>query len=480
MSEADIKTEKSPNPIEDKGFVRNAVTIAIPSMIAFMIDYSYQLVDTFWVSQLGLGAPTAVLIASTILLLFMSLNNIVSSSTIPIFSQTFGSGDKEKTGYVILQGILFKLALGILAAVLYLFVINNMLFLYTDNAMVIDKIKSYGNIIFMSLVIMLPYGSMLTGLRTINEAPKTMIISIICASFNIILDPILIFGIGILDPIINFFGISTFESIGKAEMFKMGIEGAALATVLTQLLGMILATIILINNREGIKVFKIKHLIFDKRLYIKMLTIGLPVGMVSFIWNIEQNVIASVIESYGILISDGFGIAVKIRGLFVLGMFGLSLGTALACGKYIGAERFDIIRRDLKKLALGGAFMMGLICVPIIIFANPILELFTNVSETVEYGALFLRFFAVLLIIICVRFIFEGPFKGAGKNIPVLIVNAFIMILIEVPLVFVIGQFLHIDIIYLVVTILITNFINMLVFYFLFRTRIWEKPASIH
>lgn len=467
---------------DDKGFIKTVITIAIPSMLAFMIDYLYQLTDTYWISQIGLGAPTAINIATSILFLFMFLNSIVSSSTMAIFSQTFASGDKDRTGYVIWQGIFFKFLLGVLAGILYIIVINNLLFLYTKDKDVIAMVKEYGDIIFFSLIIMLPYGSMLTGLRTINEAPKTLIISIICVLFNVVLDPILIFGIGIIDPILKFLSLPTVVELGLSpDMFALGIKGGAIATIVTQFLGMIIAVIILLGNKEGIRVFKQRHLKFDKNIYIKMMTIGLPIGAVSLIWHIEQNVTVAIVSTFGVAISDGFGIAVKIRGLFFLAMFGLSLGSALACGKYIGKGKFDVITKNMKKMLGLGLLMMVHVTIPVLIFAEEIVKLFKDdVAKTVEAGALFLRFFAVIVIFVCFKFIVEGAFKGAGRNMPLLVANGIIMILIEVPLLFILRFGFNLGIMPIAVSIAITNVLAFIVTYILFKMGFWKKRVNLH
>jgi putative MATE family efflux protein len=473
------KTNNNTTPL-NKSYIKSAISIAIPSMVAFMTNYAYQLVDTYWVSQLGKGFPTAMLIATVILRLFMSLNQIVSSSTIPIFSQTYGSGDKERTGYVILQGILFKLALGLVAGVLYLIVANNFMFLFTDDAFVIQKAKDYANIIFMTLIVLLPYGSMLTGLRSINEAPKTLIISIVSLVFNLIFDPILIYGIGFIDPLLDFLGIATFESMGMASFMQMGIKGAALATVLTQILGMIVAIIILLRNKEGIKVFQFKHLKFDKKLYIKMATIGIPAGGVSIVWNINQFIITSIITGYGVVISDGYGIAQRIRGLFFMGMFGLSLGSSLTVGKYIGAGRMDIIQKKQSKLALVSVGLLSLVSIPMFILANQVIGLFTDIQQTVEYGSMFLRFFAVMLLFVCARFIFEGAYKGAGRNLPLFIINFVMMLVLEIPVLLLMKFVFQLDVFYLAVVILVANALNMIGMFLLFKSNRWMKATSIH
>ena len=92
-----------------QGFQRSAARIGAFASLSYAVDYSFQLVDIFWVARLGAGAPTAIAIASSALFLVLALNEVVGTGTVAHFAQAAGSGDRERTGQVILQALFFKL-----------------------------------------------------------------------------------------------------------------------------------------------------------------------------------------------------------------------------------------------------------------------------------------------------------------------------------------------------------------------------------
>ena len=466
-----------------KNFVKISVSIALPTMVGFAVNYAYQLVDAWWVAQLGPGAPTAIIIAGAVFSLLMSINEIIGISTIPLFTQAFGKKDKEKTGYVIFQGILLKAVLGFIFSFLFLILINNFLYIYTDNAEITAMVKEYGNYIFVSLFLIMPFATIQTALRTIGEANKTMIISIISTFFNLILDPILIFGAGEKATIsLDYFSNGSFRLLGEGSqpllgiisIPSLGIKGAAIATILTQFLGLITAGIFLLKNREKIKVFQFKFLKFDKNLIIKMLTIGIPAGAIAFIFNFEQNFVTSIAANYGVAISDGFGIASRIRGIMFMSTFGLSIGASIAAGQYIGRGEFSQIRKEMKNLILVVVGLLSVLCIPIFIFSPFIMRLFSQNAETVYSGTVFLRFFSIIPYLIAICMMFESVFTAAGKNLPRLFATSLIVLGFEFPIMFISHYYFNLPY-WGIGTIMVgTGIIYIITDYILFSTKMWE------
>lgn len=459
------------------------LSIAIPSLVGFVVNYTHNLVDAYWVAKLGPGAPTAVIIAGAIFSILMAVNEIIGISTVPLFTQAFGAKDNERTGYLIFQGILLKAILSVIFGFVFLFIVNNLLFLYTDKQLIIKMVQDYGNIFFLSLVIIMPYATMQTALRSIGEANKTMIIAILITIFNLLLDPILIFGKGAAAKITwDYLKISGVPLLGTGSadfpLFgsvpSLGIKGAALATVITQFMGILFSLYFLIGNRPGIRIFKKRFFKFDKEVIIKMLTIGIPGGAIAFIFNFENNFVTSLAANYGLSVSDGFGIASRIKGIMFMGTFGLSLGAAISVGQFIGAGRIDEIRRDMKKLILVSLGLLSIINIPIFIFSPFIISLFTDIPETIKSGSVFLRFFSIIPYLIATSLLFESVFMGAGKNFPRLIATSSVLILLEFPLMYTMQKVLGFPWYNIGIIQCGVGVVYIIVDYFMFRSKLWE------
>ncbi|MGM0608124.1 MAG: MATE family efflux transporter [Candidatus Muiribacteriota bacterium] len=465
-------------------YVKKTLNIALPTMLGFAVNYAYQLVDAWWVAQLGPGAPTAIIISGAIFSLLMAANEIIGISTIPLFTKAFGRGDKIETGYVIFQGILLKFFIGIIFSLFFLFIINNLIFLYTKNPEIVSLVQKYGNIHFISLLFIMPYATMQTALRSIGEAKKTLFISLIATCINLVLDPLFIFGAGEKATIacnyfekadVAFLGAGSNPLFGFINFPSLGIRGAAFATVLTQFTVLLISFYFLLNNNEKIKIFCSRYVKFDKNLIIKMLTIGIPGGAIAFIFNFENNFITSIAANYGVAISDGFGIAAKIRGIMFMTMFGLSIGASISAGQYIGAKKFNEIRSQMKNLIFITILMLSILCIPIFIFAPQIIKFFSQEPLTIRSGSIFLRFFAVLPYLISTCMLLESVFTGAGKNIPRLFATISMVLGFEFPVLYITHHYFNLPFWGIGVIMLITGTIFIIVDIFLFKSRIWEK-----
>jgi|GEM_PF-5742244 len=468
---------------KENSFTWLTLSIAIPSLVGFVVNYTHNLVDAYWVAKLGPGAPTAVIIAGAIFSILMAVNEIIGIGTVPMFTQAFGSKDKERTGYLIFQGIMLKVVLGVLFGFVFLFTVNNLLFLYTDKQLIVKMIEDYGNIFFLSLVIIMPYATMQTALRSIGEANKTMIIAVLITIFNLLLDPLLIFGKGTVATInwdylkiagLPFLGTGSDPLPLIGSIPSLGIKGAAIATVATQFMGIIFSLYFLVRNRPGIKIFKKDFFRFDKKVIIKMLTIGIPGGAIAFIFNFENNFVTSLAANYGLSISDGFGIASKIKGIMFMGAFGLSLGSAISVGQFIGAGRIPEIRHDMKKLILVSLVLLSIINIPIFIFAPTIISFFNGLQDTIKAGAVFLRFFSIIPYLITISMLFESVFTGVGKNFPRLIATSSVMILLEFPLMYTMQKVLGFPWYNIGVIQCGVGVVYIIVDYFMFKSKLWE------
>ncbi len=440
-------------------YVKSTLRVGLPAMGEFLLIYTYQLVDTFWVSQLGKGVPSGVVIASALMFFLMSVNEIVGVSTIPLFSQSYGSDDKPRTGYVILQALFFKLILGAVFCGLYFLLINNILFLYTDDSLILQPAKEYGNIMGFWLLLTMPYASLMTALRSIGHSFRALMVSLTGMIFNIILDPLLIFGIGPFP--------------------ELGVRGAAIASVLTQVVVVSIGIIALRNNKDNIPVFHFSKWKFDPKLYLKMITIGLPVGVVVFAAHFEVNFIASIATVFGVEASDGYGIASRITQTLLMATYGLSIGAAITAGKFIGAGRTAEIRKDMKTLLGFVLLILSIIAIPMFIFSYHIMGLFTSVERTIQVGGTFFRFAVYNYLVMALFFILQSVYEGAGRNLPPSLVETLTILVIEIGgisvLVYGIG-ISNINLVWLIIAISVT--VRFFLMFMLFRSNMWEEKKG--
>lgn len=400
--------------VRRRGFYRSAARIACFSSLSYVVDYSFQLVDIFWAARLDAGAPTAIAVVSSVFFLILAANEIVGVSTVPIFSQAAGSGDLERTGFVILQALIVKLCLGILMVLVFAGFMLWGASLYRLDAATAEYFWQYARIIWISLVLVPVYSSMMTALRTIGEEAKTSLISLAALLLNVVLNPVLIFGVGGFDG--------------------FGLAGAAWATVVAQAGAMAAAAWVLSTNRLGVAVFERRHLGWDGTLYRNLGLIGLPIGGVMILYNLEQVAVTAVVTRFSTEISDGFGIGARIIGFLFMGIFGISVGASITVGHHVGRGESTEVLRRLPRFAFAAA---GLLCVAggvIVLNEHRLMRLFTDAPATIAAGAEYLRYMVVALCFLCLLYTFTAAFEGVGRNGPVLAIAVAMYLGVELPL----------------------------------------------
>ena len=157
--------------------------------------------------------------------------------------------------------------------------------------MIID----YSSIIWISLILIPVYSTIMTVLRTIGLEAQAAGVSVFVLLLNAVLTPALIFGVGPVEG--------------------MGIAGAAWATVLAQSVALGLTLLIMVRQAPQLNVMRLSNLVWWPALYWKLFIIGLPIGVLMIVYNLENVLIANLVLDYPVYVSDGFGIGARIFGL---------------------------------------------------------------------------------------------------------------------------------------------------------------------
>lgn len=442
----------------EKKFIKSSIEVAIPAMLCFIIDSSYQLVDIYWISKLGTGAPTAVSIASTIIMIIMGVNDIIGVSSISMISKQIGMGENKEAGSLIFQSIFLKLVCAVILSIIFVFFIFNFINLYSSDETISTMVKEYCSYIWPSFIVMFPYFSVMTSLRIIGESRKTIIISISAITLNMILNPVFILGYG----------------TGVA----LGVKGAAITTFFSQSLALIVGMYFLINNKKKIRIFDFKSFELNLKLYYKYLTIGLPIGLCSILFYFEQSIFISILGSISKELSDAYGIASRILSIVCVGTWGLALGASVTSGQYIGKGSYDIIKRSLGPFFMLSTGFMVLSLSIFYLFINHIMAFFSNSSDVIFLGSDLFKYMSITAVIFCGMCVFASPFEGAGKNMPVLAVHSIIYCILDIPTVLIGHHYFDISYVTMFLVNISSHMIGLIIMKKIFYSDVWVPERS--
>lgn len=380
-------------------FQRNASYIGLFSVLSYAVDYSFQLVDTFWVARMGTGAATALSLVTAFIYVVMALNEIVGVSSVAMLSQADGRGEPDEFSRLFWIFIVLKGAMGILFATVFWISIRYGINLLTLDPSVKAYTIEYASVIWLSLIIVPVYSTVMTTLRITGRSALGAVLS--CAAFlaNLLLVPTLAFGLW------HFPGL--------------GIAGAAWATVLAQGAILLIGAAVILTGKFGAAMRKPRLAIAGWPHIGRLIWIGVPVGGVMLIANLEQAAILGIVAQHPADVSDGLSIANRLFGFIYMVNFGVAAGIAITVGQFIGAGNGSTIENSLPGFATMAAGIVSFLSFILATAAGPVVGLFTVNDLAIETARSYLWFMVLVSAANCCFLVYSGVYEGLGKNWPV-------------------------------------------------------------
>ncbi|MBZ0267287.1 MATE family efflux transporter, partial [bacterium] len=403
-----------------RSLLGEVIAMGLPSMASFLMITIYDLVDIFWLAKLGEAPVAAVTAYSAYLWVLTFANMIVGAGSVAFISRRYGADDARGTEVAIKNTFLLKFLVGALAGIAGYLTIGPALRIMGAAPDVIPLGVAYGRPQWFVLGIVLASFSVYTALRGIGRPRLGMYISLAGAVVNLVLDPLLIFGIGPFP--------------------ELGIVGASVASALGWVTVTGWGCVALASAHSSVRVRWFAAPYPDGREMIAMLRIGMPSGLSSFSMALFGAVIVKLVAVYGTGAVALFGMTQKILGFGRMLIGGLGLGSGALVGQQLGGGRLErawvttivSMRLGAGFLAVFGAFVA--------LAAPAIVSMFFADPELAAPGTLFLRIMVIGLPFAGISTAAHNAFGGAGMNLPPMILQVAVAWAITVPGVLLLGR----------------------------------------
>ncbi len=391
---------------------KNIVRLTLGMMIGMIGMVAFNLIDTFFVGQLGTKELAAMSFTFPVVMVMNSIALGLGLGTSAVISRTIGSGDhdqvKQLTTNSLILGFLF---VAVMMTIGYLTISPVFRMLGATDEM-LKLIEQYMNVWYFGLpFVVIP----MMGNNAMRAAGNTFIPSMIMMNsviINSVLDPFLIFGIGPFP--------------------RLELEGAAIATVVARLCSFALALTILRFKFDMLclRIPKLDALLDSWR---KVLFIGIPAMLNQFIPPISMGIVTRIVAGYGKEAVAGLGVGTRIE-MFALGpLMALSTVMIVFTGQNLGAGRFDRIRSGLKfsnrTSIITGLVMFGILAVT----GKPIALIFNDDHTVASVVVLYLAIVPVAYGAIGVSMTASSCFSALHKPYSAIFVNLIRMFVIFVP-----------------------------------------------
>lgn len=377
--------------------------LTIPMIFGMVGLVVFNLVDTYFVGRLGTDQLAALTFTFPVVLVVNSLALGLGIGTSSVISKAVGEGDNHRVQRLATDSLILAILLVIIFITLGILTIEPVFKSLGVNSHIMPFVKEYMRIWYLGVVFVVVPMVGNNAIRALGDTKTPGIIMMISAGLNVILDPLLIFGVGPFP--------------------ELGIGGAAIATVLARALTFLAAAYVLVI-REKIVIFEKAEISEIIASWKQILFIGLPNALTRMVIPIASGVITSLIASYGTKAVAGFGVATRIE------FFALALVSALSTvigpfvGQNWGSKEFERVRRSIKFSEKFSVISSLALFVLLAIFAGQIGWIFNKDTEVIRTISIYLRIVpigyglqGIILISTSVLNVFKKPLHAAALTI---------------------------------------------------------------
>jgi putative MATE family efflux protein len=396
--------------------------LAVPMVLEMVLESLFAVVDVFWVGKLGANAVATVGLTESMLSLVFAVGMGLSLSTTAMVARRIGEKDHEGAAVAAVQAIALGLVVSLAIGLPCLFLAPNLLRLMGASAEIVSVGSGYARICLGGSCAVLLLFLNNAIFRGAGDAAIAMRLLWVSNIINLILDPCLIFGWGPFP--------------------RLGVTGAALATFTGRSIGVIYQFYRLLKGTERIR-------ILARQIRLQM-DVLLRLGRVSMTGILQFAIahtswigLVRIVSIFGAAALAGYTIAIRIVIFVILPSWGLSNAAATLVGQNLGADRPDRAEKSVWRTGLYNVIFLGAVGVFFILFAEPVVRLFTSDPEVVPLGAACLRIVSYGNLGYAYFMVMMQAFNGAGDTITPTIVNFFGFWLFEIPLAYVLAMPLH-------------------------------------
>ncbi len=389
--------------LTEGSITKTLFTLAIPIMGTSFVQMSYNLINMFWVGRIGTGAVAAVGTAGFFLWLSNAFILIPKIGAEIGVAQSTGQNDRKEVKSYIKHSIQMGVVLALLYGLAMISFRNSLISFFNlgDEGIIQATIK-YLVIISCGFVFIFINPIFTSIFNGSGDSKTPFVINSIGIIINVLLDPLLILGIGPFP--------------------RLEVVGAAIATLISQGVATFLFIMI---ARKSPSVFSELHLLQKPDLFHvrRIVKLGIPAALQSGIFSIIGMVIARIIANWGPIPIAVQKVGSQIEAISWMTAGGFQSAVSAFVGQNYGAQKWDRVRRGYWKGILIVSFI-GVFATALLYFGSrPLFSVFIQEEEAIQYGIQYLKILAFSQLFMCIEITTAGAFNGLGRTMPPSIVG---------------------------------------------------------
>lgn len=368
------------------------LTLAIPAIIGQIINAIYNIADTYFVGMLNdTAAISSISVAFPIFMIITAIGQAFGVGSASYISRLLGQGKKTEADRTASTTFFTAIFTGIISTIICLIFMERILKFSGASPTIMPYAVSYTRILLIGSVFTIVNMTLNNIIRAEGNAKYSMYAIIIGAVLNIILDPLFIL------------------------TFKMGVAGAAIATVI----GQMVSTIYLIRYftaKKSYVVIKRSLFTFSKEIYIEIFKIGIPTFCMQFLISYSMSLLNSSAIKYGDAAVAALGITTRLNSFIIYVLFGFMQGFQPLVGYNYGAKKYDRVRNAIKTSTIWATAYCLILTIILAANAEFFVRLFSSDPEVIKIGVDNIIAIGLLRPILGFQLIYTTLFQALGKS----------------------------------------------------------------
>lgn len=400
--------------------LRSLITLAVPIMLANILQAGYQLTDAFWVGRLGSASVAAVSVSFPIMFLSISLGAGLAIAGSTLIAQYVGAKNHRMVDHVAAQTLLMVVIVSVVLGVIGYVFTPAILHLMGVAPDVYQNALGFMHISFIGLVSSFSFFMFQSIMRGIGETTLPIYIVLGTVLLNFILDPLFIFGWGSIPA--------------------LGVMGAALATLGTQSIAAIIGLAVLFGGKYGIHL-SWANFVPDVSFIRRTFLLGLPASIEQSARAFGLTAMTFLIASFGTLTVAAYGVGSNVLQVVLIPGLGLSMALSVLVGQNIGAGNIERAERIGRLGAWLSFWILSGVGVLVFIFAPFLVAFFIpGDSAVIALGTTFLRTMSLLWGCMGVQLALNGVFRASGNMVVTMMLTLVSQWGIQFPLAYVLSK----------------------------------------
>ena len=388
-----LKAQKSKSAVNltEGPIIKNILLFAIPLFMGQLLQQFYNMADAWVIGNFADNdAFAAVSSAGSMTFLVVGLFNGIAIGGGVIISKYYGAGDKENVVKSIHTNFLFGILASVLSTVVGLWLMPYILVWMKTPESVMPNSLSYFTIYFAGVSTVIMYNICMSIMRALGDSIHPLYYLVVSSVINVALDLLFV------------------------AVFRWGVAGAAIATVIAQGLSVILCLIRMCRLDDYTRLdFQKIH--FYKDIMLEVIKQGLPTGIQNAVISIGNLTVQTNINSFGSYAMAGVGAYSKIEGFVFLPIMSMSMSLPTFVSQNLGAKQYDRAKKGSVFGILFGVVTAEILGVIIYFAAPSFLKIFVDTAESVNYGTIHAKTTALFFFLLALSHCAAGVLRGCGK-----------------------------------------------------------------